>query len=118
MGGRTVIEAMYYIKVEVVRTQSSERTVYLASDGVFGKMPLVVIDFGRNHYLIARDVVLQCLAEILLAGARGISVRGIEEIDAQVESVPYYLFAFLGVQRSGVHFARGIAEAHATQTET
>ena len=80
-------------------------------------MPLVEIDLGRKHHLVARDVLFDRCPEVFLARPRRITVCRIEKVDAEVERMPNDLLALCGIERPCVHLARRVAEAHAAEAE-
>ena len=114
---RAVVEAVDDVKVQVVRTQPPERAVDLAADRLRAQVPFVKVHLGGQHHLVPRDVCADGLAQVLLARARRVGVRRVEEIDAQVERVADDRPALLRVQRPGVHLARRVAKAHAADAQ-
>ena len=80
-------------------------------------MPFVEVYLGGKHDFVARDIVFYRAAQILFAGARRITVCGIEKVNAQIERVFYNFFALFGIQSPRVHLAGGVAEAHTSEAE-
>jgi hypothetical protein len=75
------------------------------------------VHLGGDHHLVAARVVEQRLADDLLAGAVGVDVGGVEEVDAEVERLPDERPARGLAHRPRVVAAVGRAEAHAAEAE-
>ena len=77
-----------------------------------------VVDLGRDHDLVASGEVAQGAADDLLARAVGVGVRGVEEVDAELDGTLDERPALLFVERPGVRTALGHSVAHAAEADT
>src|SRR5690606_34471708 len=82
-----------------------------------GAWAQAAVELGRYHDRLARHVFGQGAPEELLAGAVRIDVRGIEEIEAEVQRALEERLALGFGQRPGMVAAGGFAIAHAAQAE-
>src|SRR5262249_25759504 len=74
-------------------------------------------DLGRDHDLVAPGEVAQRAAGDLLAGAVGVAIRGVEEVDARLDSLTDERAALLLVERPGVQPSGGDAVGHAAEAD-
>ena len=72
---------------------------------------------GGDHDLVAAGEILQRPADDLLAGAVGIDVGGIEEVDAEFQRPLDERPALLLVERPGMVAAIGRSVRHAAETQ-
>ena len=90
--GRVVV-AVDLVQVDVVRAEPAQRMVDLGHDRLAGQAAAVgswshrVAQFGGDDDGVAIGEVLECAAEDLLAGAVGVHVRCVEEVDPRLERV-------------------------------
>ncbi len=91
---RPVVVPVDHVDVDVVGAQPPQAGVDLGHDRLAGQAAAVgaagahgVADLGGDDDVVAVRVVLQGAAEDLLAGAVGVHVRGVEEVDARFEGV-------------------------------
>ena len=110
-----VVKAVNDVEVEVVGPEALQRPVNLTVDRFAGEPPLVKVNLGRNHHVLTLRVPLQRFPEILFARPRGVAVRGVKEVDPEVERVLHDRGARVLVERPLVHRPR-FSETHAADT--
>ena len=81
---------MTLMQVEVIRSQSSKRTLYALDDVFAGESPIVRALRHREERLARQDDLVarqfeKALPQCFLGFAFGVDVRRIEEVDAEVE---------------------------------
>ena len=74
-------------------------------------------ELGRNDHFIAFRKIAQRAAEILLAGAALVGDRGVEKVDAQLQTAPDDLTRMCFVDRPAVLAVLRIAESHAAHAD-
>lgn len=120
---RRPVPAVDLVEVDVVGAQTAQAVVDLGHDRLAGQpatvgpRPHLAVHLGGQHDLVAAGEVGQRPADDLLAGAVGIDVRGVEEVDPCLDGLPYEGPAGLLVQRPAVGTAIGGAVAHTTQAD-
>ena len=75
------------------------------------------IDFGGDHDFVAASKFAKRAPDDLLAGAVRICVRGVEEVDAQVERLLNERATVLFVERPGMRTPLGHAVRHAAEAD-
>ena len=84
--GGGVVETVDDVQVEVVGAQALERARDLPLNGLGTQVTLIEVDLGGQHHVLARDAeVPQGLPDVLLAGAVGVDVGGVDKGDAELE---------------------------------
>ena len=84
-----IVKAVDDVQIQVIRTQSFQRSVNLPADSR-GRQPAgVKIDLRGNDHLITVNVLFQRPAQIFLAGSSRVTVGRIKEIDTQRKRVFY-----------------------------
>ena len=120
---RFVIPAMDLVEVDVVGAEAAEAVVDFGEDrfareaGAVRVGPHAAVDLGGEHDRIARGHFLEQLADDFFAGAIGVDVGGVEEVDAGVERLLDEGPGFFFRQRPGMGAAVGHAVAHAAETD-
>jgi hypothetical protein len=112
-----VVVAVDLVEVDVVRAEAAQRVVDLGHDrfarqaAAVGSQPHRMAQLGGDHHGVAVGEVLERAAEDLLAGAVGVHVRGVEEVDPRLHRVPdersRVLFALRPDRVPAVGFAVG-----------
>ena len=89
---RGVVPAVDLIEIDVIGSRAgagcASISVMIAlrdRPRPFGILALRVIDLGGDDHLVAAGQLVQCPAQDLFAGAVGIGVGGVEEVDPQLE---------------------------------
>ena len=121
--GRRVVPAVDLIQVDVVHAEAAQAIVNAGEDGLAREAAAVrrlapgVIDLGGHHDLVAASQLLERAAGELLAGAVGVAVGRVEEVDAQLNGLAEEGPAVGLRQGPGMHAARRLAIGHAAQGE-
>ena len=111
LDGSAVVETVDLIQVHVIRSQTLQGSVYLPFYCLRAQMPLVEIHFGGYHHVFPSHAqFLKSGSKILLAGAVGVLVGGVEEIDPEVKSMSYDGLGLLGIQGPGLEIVKRNAE--------
>jgi hypothetical protein len=82
---------MDLVEIDIVGAQALQAGVDLVEDGLarqaaaIGAGAHLHIDLGRQHDLLALGEIAQGAADDLLAGAVGVDVGGVDEIDAEFQ---------------------------------
>ena len=88
LDGRVVVPAVNLVQIDVVGVQPPKAGVDLRQDRLARQAAAVGIlahgevDLGRNHHLVALGEVAQGSPHDFFAGAVGVGVGRIEEVDA------------------------------------
>ena len=110
-----VVKAVNDVEIEVVGPEALQGAINLTVDRLAGKPSLVKVDLRRNHHVLTLRVPLQRFPEILFARPRGVAVRGVKEVDPEVERMLHDRGARVFVERPLVHRPR-FSETHAADT--
>ncbi len=121
---RFVIPAVDLVEVDVIGAEAAEAVIDFGEDcfareaGAVDIGPHAAVDLRGEDDRVARGHFLEQLADDLFAGAVGVDVGGVEEIDAGVERLfdegPSFFFG----QRPRVGAAVGQAVAHAAEADS
>ena len=105
---RLVVPAVDLVQVDVVGAEPPEARVDLRQDRLPRQAPAVRAlprreeHLGRDHHLVPPGEVAERPAEDLLARAVGVGVRGVEEVDPELQGAGEERPALLLAQRPGV----------------
>src|ERR1700726_2218287 len=111
------------VEVDVIHAEAAEAGVDLGKDRVARKPGAVragahaSVYLGGDDNLVAAGKVPDCATEDLFAVAEGITVGGVEEVDAGFERLLNEGFALLLAERPGVIAPVAAAIAHAAEAD-
>jgi hypothetical protein len=111
------------VEVDVVGAQAAQAGVDLEHDGLarqpapVGPLAHHAVHLGGQHHFFTPGEVVQRPPDDLLAGAVGVDVGGVEEVDARFDAALDERPALLLVERPGVGAAVGNAVAHAAEAD-
>ncbi|CAM5663911.1 hypothetical protein SVIOM74S_09899 [Streptomyces violarus] len=117
------VEAVDLVEVDVVGAEPGEALVELAEDGLAGQSAAVgpgahpAVHLRREHDLVTAGEVAQGPADDLLAGAVGVDVRRVEEVDPRLDRLPDQRARGLLVEGPLVPAPVRQAVGHAPQTD-
>ena len=120
---RPVVPHVVDVEIDVIHAEVLQAPVQHAADVLLtadaGGDFLVGAgqELGGHHHAVAAGEVAQGAAKVLFAGAALVGDGGIEEVDPRLQRLTDDGAGMLLVQRPGVLAARGVAKAHAAQTD-
>ena len=119
---RLVIPAVGLVQVEIVDAQAFEAGIDRTED-VLARKPALVglsphrhVDLAGDHHLVAAGEIAQGAPQDFFAGAGGVEVGGIEEVDPQFEGAADEWAAGFFIQRP-LPALGGAPVAHAPQAD-
>ena len=113
-----VVETVDDVQVEVVGAQTLQGAVDLPFNGRARQVPLVEVDLARQHHVLTFDAeVLQRGSDELLARAVGVDVRGVDEVDAQLQSASNHRLGGLLIDDPLVKVREDLPETHAPDAQ-
>ncbi len=117
------VVAVDLVEVDVVGAEAAEAVVDLGHDRLAGQAvrvgsrPHPPVHLGREHDLVTPGEVGERPADDLLAGAVGVDVGGVEEVDPGLQRLPDQRARGLLVEGPLVHAPVGQTVGHAAQTD-
>jgi hypothetical protein len=118
------VPAVDLVQVDVVGPETREAVVDLGHDRLAGQAaPVgpagvhVPVDLRGDDDLVAAGVLLQRLPDDLLARPGGVDVRGVEEVDAELDGLLDQRPAVLLAEGPRMAASVGFAERHAAEAD-
>ena len=85
--------------------------------GAVGPLPHLPVHLGGDHHLVPAGELVEGPAEELLAGPTRIHIGRVEEVDPELQGLFDKRTALLLVEHPLMAATRGVAIAHATETD-